>query len=508
MYDIQTKLKSSLNNDKKQETPKTFKTQQETVSAIDFHKSNPSNIFQFAVHKGSQQSTDIGSSIIQKKPNLTGLPDSLKNGIESLSGYSMDDVKVHYNSSEPAHLQSLAYAQGRDIYVAPGQEKHLGHEAWHIVQQKQGRVAPTMQMDSININNDAVLEREADIMGAKAIQMKASADTVNLKYATPVSCAQRTTGDLRCEAVISYTNGKARAEGYNDYGDMDFILAAFSKYNLDDVFKNFDFLKMNQPGQCAEPHAVANALEIGDQDGSTIRSIWVSEAQFTSLFRKRITQIIEGKREIDAKDQRMFFSVLQSLLENLPDQSTEDDKLNKNDLLKIINENGETVNGLSDNKRKDLVSHINDSSKDFRYEKCPTCSKWIDGNGNVSLNNKPQNFQADDVEVLGKREPFLIHAKIQWCGKQFLNQYCKLDNISEQDRDVCLKDPQKFWDDRLQPELQKSLEKVKKFCKNMSEQKKILVDEFINRQINQIQQKWLTIINQQLINKNNSGNSN
>ena len=32
-------------------------------------------------------------------PNRTGLPDNLKNGIENLSGMSMDHVKVHYNSS-------------------------------------------------------------------------------------------------------------------------------------------------------------------------------------------------------------------------------------------------------------------------------------------------------------------------------------------------------------------------------------------------------------------------
>ncbi len=46
------------------------------------------------------------------KPNNTGLPDNLKAGVESLSGMSMDDVKVHYNSSEPAQLNAHAYAQG------------------------------------------------------------------------------------------------------------------------------------------------------------------------------------------------------------------------------------------------------------------------------------------------------------------------------------------------------------------------------------------------------------
>ncbi len=106
------------------------------------------------------------------KPNKTGLPDNLKNGIESLSGMPMDNVRVHYNSSQPAQLNALAYAQGTDIHVAPGQEKHLPHEAWHVVQQAQGRVQPTMQMkEGVAVNDDKGLEAEADLMGGRAVQL-------------------------------------------------------------------------------------------------------------------------------------------------------------------------------------------------------------------------------------------------------------------------------------------------------------------------------------------------
>src|SRR5690606_3747 len=97
---------------------------------------------------------------VQRK-NDTGMPDSLKSGIENVSGYDMSDVKVHYNSQKPAQLQALAYAQGTNIHVAPGQEKHLPHEAWHVVQQKQGRVQPTVQMkQGIPVNDNEGLERE------------------------------------------------------------------------------------------------------------------------------------------------------------------------------------------------------------------------------------------------------------------------------------------------------------------------------------------------------------
>lgn len=106
---------------------------------------------------------------VQRKPNDTGLPDPLKENVEQESGYSLDDVKVHYNSGKPAQLNALAFAQGSDIHVGPGQEKHLPHEAWHVVQQKQGRVKPTMQLKGgVNVNNDEGLEKEADLMGAKA----------------------------------------------------------------------------------------------------------------------------------------------------------------------------------------------------------------------------------------------------------------------------------------------------------------------------------------------------
>src|SRR4030095_2761626 len=108
-----------------------------------------------------------GKNSIQKKENKTGLPDNLKSGIENLSGISMDDVQVHYNSNQPAQLNAQAFAQGTAIHIGPGKEKHLPHEAWHVVQQKQGRVKPTMQMKGVAIHDNSALEREADPMGSK-----------------------------------------------------------------------------------------------------------------------------------------------------------------------------------------------------------------------------------------------------------------------------------------------------------------------------------------------------
>ncbi len=114
--------------------------------------------------EGLQMKAD---TVFQQKPNNTGLPDNLKAGVESLSGFSMDDVKVHYNSSQPATVQALAYTQGTDIHVAPGQERHLPHEAWHVAQQLAGRVEPTTEVGGMPVNDNIGLEHEADVMGAR-----------------------------------------------------------------------------------------------------------------------------------------------------------------------------------------------------------------------------------------------------------------------------------------------------------------------------------------------------
>ena len=139
-------------------------------------QSNSEKQLPTAQFKDNQAQSPIGTSdnTVQreKRANLTGMPDDLKSGIESLSGFSMDDVRVHYNSSKPATVQALAYTQGTDIHVAPGQEKHLPHEAWHVAQQMAGRVSPTTNINGMPVNDNAELEHEADVMGAKAVQRK------------------------------------------------------------------------------------------------------------------------------------------------------------------------------------------------------------------------------------------------------------------------------------------------------------------------------------------------
>ena len=152
----------------------------------------------------------------------------------------MDDVKVHYNSDKPAQLQAHAYAQGTDIHLAKGQEKHLPHEAWHVVQQKQGRVEPTLQMKGkVNINDDVALENEADIMGAKAITSRPRPSGQDLDQVAP----QKREGDKPFETgkrkVIQRNEESARSlEGMvaPKVGQQDIDLAKGIQHELEKIY--------------------------------------------------------------------------------------------------------------------------------------------------------------------------------------------------------------------------------------------------------------------------------
>lgn len=96
------------------------------------------------------------------RTNRTGIPGGMKQDFETRSGLSFDDVRVHYNSQKPAKLGALAYTRGTQVYLGPGQERHLPHELGHVVQQKRGLVRPTGTVCGLPVNTDAGLEAQAD----------------------------------------------------------------------------------------------------------------------------------------------------------------------------------------------------------------------------------------------------------------------------------------------------------------------------------------------------------
>lgn len=123
-----------------------------------------------------QEASQVLPAIEEARPNSTGMPDGLKSNLETLSGMDLSGVRVHHKSFKPVQLNALAYTQGQEIYVAPGQDRHLPHEAWHVVQQMQGRVKPTGKVDGLPLNDSKTLEHEADKMGEQATKQMNEGD--------------------------------------------------------------------------------------------------------------------------------------------------------------------------------------------------------------------------------------------------------------------------------------------------------------------------------------------
>jgi len=209
---------------------------------------------------------------IQRKTNNTGLPNTLKSGIENLSRYRMDDVKVHYNSSKPAQLQAHAYAQGTDIHIAPGQEKHLPHEAWHVVQQKQGRVKPTRQLKSkVNINDDAGLEREADVMGERALSLRKRSSQLHMQKKASVPIQRKVIQRQTLDEFIKWFDDRI-PENDSDVDSgareiREFNVPEFIKFQLDLDTEGKNVVTMGPEFEFAkvDPSAIMENLPIHEE---------------------------------------------------------------------------------------------------------------------------------------------------------------------------------------------------------------------------------------------------
>lgn len=113
-------------------------------------------------------------------PKNNALPAPVRGAMEQMSGMDLSSVNVHYNSREPSRLGANAYAKSNDIHLAPGHENELPHEAWHVVQQMQGRVQATGTRDGIPTNIDQTMESEADTMGRKSAAYSHQSSTLQI----------------------------------------------------------------------------------------------------------------------------------------------------------------------------------------------------------------------------------------------------------------------------------------------------------------------------------------
>lgn len=150
-----------------------------------------------------------GAAPAYHAPRATGLPSRLKAGLEAVSGLSMDGVRVHYGSPEPARLNAHAFARGTDIHLAPGQERHLAHEAWHVVQQAEGRVRPTTEVGGAAVNDDPALERDAEMWGETSAKHAANLAAVDApRRVDPVAAPAQLRSTHGCvQRVIKISSG-------------------------------------------------------------------------------------------------------------------------------------------------------------------------------------------------------------------------------------------------------------------------------------------------------------
>ena len=111
---------------------------------------------------------------LRQKSGGLPLPDDVRSKMETAFSADFSDVRVHIGR-EASSLGAIAYTWGTNIHFAPGQynphtlqgQKLLGHELWHVLQQKSGRVKNPFG-GGVAVVQDHALEAEADRMGIKA----------------------------------------------------------------------------------------------------------------------------------------------------------------------------------------------------------------------------------------------------------------------------------------------------------------------------------------------------
>jgi len=103
------------------------------------------------------------------------LPGSIRRSMEHSFGMDFSGVRVD-ERPEAAALGARAFTRGTDIHFAPGQyrldsvagRELLGHELTHVAQQARGAARGTKRVGGVIVNDSPPLEREADVLGARA----------------------------------------------------------------------------------------------------------------------------------------------------------------------------------------------------------------------------------------------------------------------------------------------------------------------------------------------------
>ena len=263
-----------------------------------------------------------------------GLPAPVRAKMEAALGADFADVRVHASSPRADALGAQAFAQGNDLHFAagaydptsPAGQALIGHELAHVVQQRQGRVAATIQAKGAAINSDPALEAEADQRGAAAA---ATADHQAIAQASPAPAASAPGGGViqRVEKrqvddlILGDQRDNREAESLAGFAALqNFVTSKIGADRAAPLFEQrgiqfwpVDFKKLLQTARRAD----VNALE-----GSVTSELQKGLVQFQSL--ETLVHEVNGGDVVDLLRQFGFTAVLEGLQqyrEDRPDRS-------------------------------------------------------------------------------------------------------------------------------------------------------------------------------------------
>lgn len=212
-----------------------------TGTALDSRATSSESAEALAVGKSSATSRTARSQPrsvqlpVPEVPQAAGSARPLEPTVRALMerAFSTDfsTVRVH-ETSHVEELEAVAYAQGEDLFFAPGTyQPHteqgrelIGHELAHVVQQRQRRSA-VPQGKGAPIDADPALEREADEQGARAArgEVVVNAGSAPLAGAAPISRkpTKWTEIELTSDGKAKWVPHKTQPKTTDDRGAFD-----------------------------------------------------------------------------------------------------------------------------------------------------------------------------------------------------------------------------------------------------------------------------------------------
>lgn len=112
--------------------------------------------------------THESKTSLHKGKARTEIPVQLKTRTEDSTRVPFNYVRANYNSDKPAKLDTLAYTNGNQVGISPGQKRYSAYDLRNAMQQKLNAVRASVRYEGNEaINTDVELERQSDVSGVR-----------------------------------------------------------------------------------------------------------------------------------------------------------------------------------------------------------------------------------------------------------------------------------------------------------------------------------------------------